>query len=147
MRRSFVHRSYASARTKKRQDSLREAARRGYEARLLTVYPLRDANWPREALTEVLTKPSGLTCDQLLQTVAYLARTRRIDRIVTPDEFDLANATLLPEHMQPPGMGETGTRFFRDKPAMREQARRDGIHVPHGWAERTSRRLARLEPV
>lgn len=114
----------------KGQDFLREAARRGCEVRLLTVDELRDADWPREALTELLTMPSGLTRDQLLNTVTYLARTRRIDRIVALDEFDLASAALLREHMRLPGMGETGTRFFRDKLAMREQARRNRIRVP-----------------
>ncbi len=114
----------------KGQDFLREAARLGCEVRLLTVDELRDADWPRDVLTELLTMPSNLTCEQMLNTVTYLARTRRIDRIVALDEFDLAGAALLREHMRVPGMGETATRFFRDKLAMREQARRSGIRVP-----------------
>ena len=114
----------------KGQDFLREASRRDCDVRLLTVDELRDADWPRESLTELLTMPSGLTCEQMLNTVSYMARTRRIDRIVPLDEFDLAGAALVREHMRLPGMGETRTRFFRDKLAMREKARQSGIRVP-----------------
>lgn len=114
----------------KGQDFLREAARRGCEVRLLTVDPLRDADWPHEALTELLTMPEGLTEEQMLNTVTYLARTRRIDRIVALDEFDLARAALVREHLRLPGMRVSEVRFFRDKLAMREQARKAGIRVP-----------------
>ena len=46
------------------------------------------------------------------------------------DEFDLEAAALLREHMRLPGLGQTVTRFFRDKLAMRTQARQAGIGVP-----------------
>ena len=114
----------------KGQDFMRRAASLGAEVRLLTVEPLRDADWPHEALTEFLTMPEGLTPEQVLHTVMYLSRTRRIDRIVALDEFDLAVAALIREHMRLPGMGESATRFFRDKLAMRSQARASGIRVP-----------------
>jgi biotin carboxylase len=114
----------------KGQDFLREAARLGCEVRLLTTDTLADADWPRESLAELLTMPAGLTPEQILNTVLYLARTRRIDRIVALDEFDLAVAALLREHMRLPGMGESPTRFFRDKLAMRTEAKRWGIRVP-----------------
>jgi len=114
----------------KGQDFLREAARLGCEVRLLTVDELAGAGWPRESLTELLTMPSGLTPEQVLNTITYLARTRRIDRVVALDEFDLAVAALVREHMRLPGMGESTTRFFRDKLAMRTQAKAHGIRVP-----------------
>jgi len=114
----------------KGQDFLREAARLGCEVRLLTVDGLAGAEWPHEALTELLTMPAELTPEQILNTVMYFARTRRIDRIVALDEFDLAVAALLREHMRLPGMGETATRSFRDKLAMRTQAKVSGIRVP-----------------
>jgi biotin carboxylase len=114
----------------KGQEFLREAARIGCDVRLLTTEKLAGADWPRELLTEFLTMPGGLTPQQVLNTVTYYARTRHIDRIVPLDEFDLANAALLREHMRMPGMGESATRFFRDKLAMRGQARARGIRVP-----------------
>ena len=106
------------------------AARLGCEVTLLTVDKLRDADWPRESLKELLTMPEGLTPEQMLNTVMYLARTRRIDRIVALDEFDLEAAALIREHMRLPGFGESQTRFFRDKLAMRTEAKRKGIAVP-----------------
>ncbi len=114
----------------KGQDFMRRAASLGAEVRLLTVESLSGADWPHEALTEFLTMPEGLTPEQVLHTVMYLSRTRRIDRIVALDEFDLAVAALIREHMRLPGMGESATRFFRDKLAMRSQARASGIRVP-----------------
>ena len=114
----------------KGQRFLTEAAAEGCEVRLLTVDKLRDADWPKDILTEFLTMPENLTPGQILNTVSYLARTRRIDRIVPLDEFDLEAAALLREHMRLPGLGETATRFFRDKLAMRTEARAGGIAVP-----------------
>ena len=114
----------------KGQRFLREVAASGCEVRLLTVDKLRDAAWPKDILTEFLTMPEDLTPGQILDTVSYLARTRRIDRIVALDEFDLEAAALLREHMRLPGLGETATRFFRDKLAMRTEAKAGGIAVP-----------------
>jgi biotin carboxylase len=62
--------------------------------------------------------------------VAYLARSRHIDRIVPLDDYDVPTAAALREHMRLPGMGESVTRFFRDKLAMRVQAQQSGILVP-----------------
>ena len=114
----------------KGQAFLREAARLGCVVTLLTVDKLANGDWPRESLAELITMPEGLTPGQVLNTVCYLARSRRFDRIVALDEFDLENAALLREHMRLPGMGETATRFFRDKLAMRVQARASGVAVP-----------------
>jgi len=132
----------------KGQEFLAEAARLGCEVRLLTTDKLAGADWPRESLTELLTMPEKLTPQQILNTVTYLARTRKIDRIVALDEFDLAVAALLREHMRLPGLGESVTRFFRDKLAMRTQAKACGIRVPeftgvfnhsdlHAWMQET----------
>ena len=114
----------------KGQAFLREVAAAGCDVRLLTVEKLKDGKWPKEILTEFLTMPEDLTPEQVRMTVCYLARTRRIDRIVALDEFDLEVAALLREHMRLPGLGETVTRYFRDKLAMRTQAREAGIAVP-----------------
>src|ERR1700678_3052831 len=114
----------------KGQPFLREAARLGADVTLLTTDTLRDADWPKDILAELLTMPPELTPEQTLNTVAYLARTRRIDRVVALDEFDVENAALIREHMRLPGLGQTMTRVFRDKLAMRSEARLKGIPVP-----------------
>jgi biotin carboxylase len=114
----------------KGQAFLREAARLGADVTLLTTDKLIDADWPRDILAEFLTMPPDLTPEQTLNTVTYFARTRRIDRIVALDEFDVENAALLREHMRLPGLGQTKMRIFRDKLAMRTEARAQGIPVP-----------------
>ena len=62
--------------------------------------------------------------------VSYLARDREIDRIVALDDYDVETAADLREHMRMPGVGASQARYFRDKLAMREQARRSGLRVP-----------------
>ena len=114
----------------KGQAFLREAAALGCCVTLLTVDKLHNADWPKDILHEFLTMPEDLTPEQVLNTVSYFARTRRIDRIVALDEFDLEAAALLREHMRLPGLNQSITRFFRDKLAMRGQARDRGIPVP-----------------
>jgi len=109
---------------------MREAAQLGCNVILLTVEKLANADWPRDILSQVVLMPENLTPDQVLNTVTYLSRTHKIDRIVALDEFDLEVAALLREHMRLPGMGETATRYFRDKLAMRTGARVHGIPVP-----------------
>ena len=74
--------------------------------------------------------PKGLTQEQILNTVTYLARTRKFDRIVALDEFDMRTAAMLREHMRVPGMGSSTTANFRDKLAMRHEAARAGMPVP-----------------
>lgn len=114
----------------KGQPFLREAARLGANVTLLTTDKLRDADWPKDILHEFHTMPEDLTPEQVLNTVTYMARSRRIDRIVALDEFDVENAALLREHMRLPGLGQTISRYFRDKLAMRSQAKIKGIPVP-----------------
>jgi biotin carboxylase len=66
----------------------------------------------------------------LINSVSYIARSQRIDRIVALDEFDMENVSTLREQMRLPGMGLTTVRYFRDKLAMRARAKEAGIRVP-----------------
>jgi biotin carboxylase len=97
---------------------------------LLTLDKLRDADWPREAVEEVATMPSGLTLEQILNTVSWMSRGRRFDRVVALDEFDQQTAAQIREHMRIPGMGVTTAAYYRDKLAMRVSARESGFLVP-----------------
>jgi biotin carboxylase len=114
----------------KGQAFMRECAALGCRVVLLTVDKLHDADWPRDTLEELVTMPEGMTVDQITNTVTYLARTRRFDRIVALDEFDMEAAAHLREHMRIPGMGRTAMAHFRDKLAMRYAARSAGIAEP-----------------
>lgn len=114
----------------KGQAFMRQCAAMGCTVLLLTVEKLKDADWPRDILEDVLTMPPGLTIEQIINTVAYLARGQKIHRIVALDEFDMESAATLREHARIPGMGRTTTAHFRDKLAMRFEAQRAGALVP-----------------
>ncbi|HUB18557.1 MAG TPA: ATP-grasp domain-containing protein [Acidobacteriaceae bacterium] len=114
----------------KGQAFLEECAALGCRVVLLTVDKLRHADWPRSVLEDFHTMPEGLTLEQITNTVTYLSRAKRFDRIVALDEFDLETVAHLREHMRIPGMGRTLTAHFRDKLVMREKASEAGFLVP-----------------
>ncbi len=114
----------------KGHDFLRQCAELGVLPTLLTVEKLKDAAWPREALEDLATMPAGMTREQMLHTVCWMARGRRFDRIIALDEFDLETAAQLREHMRIHGMDVSTTAFYRDKLAMRIGAREAGFLVP-----------------
>ena len=62
--------------------------------------------------------------------VSYLTRGNRVDRVVALDDYDVATAASLREHLRLPGMGESLVRHFRDKLGMRQRAQDQGILVP-----------------
>ena len=112
---------------------LREAKRQGARVLLVTSESLRDAEWPRESIDDIFYMPDDKKrwkMDDLILGTAHLARRTPIDRIVPLDDFDLEKASALREHLRVPGMGETTTRYFRDKLAMRVKARDAGLPVP-----------------
>lgn len=113
---------------------LEEAGRQGCRVILLTSESLRNtATWPKDYIEDIFYMPDRdheWNPQDMLFSVCYLARNIRIDRIVPLDDFDLEKAALLREHLRLPGMGETATRFFRDKLAMRMRASEHGIPVP-----------------
>ncbi|MCC7126764.1 MAG: ATPase [Acidobacteria bacterium] len=117
----------------KGHDFIREAHRLGCRVLLVTSESLRDADWPREAIAEMFFVPDidkQWKLSDLIAGVSHLARREVIDRIVPLDDFDLEKASALREHLRIPGMGETTTRHFRDKLAMRVTAASAGIPVP-----------------
>jgi len=114
----------------KGQAFMRQCASMGCRPVLLTVEKLKDADWPRDILEDVLTMPPNLSLEEIIRTVAYVARGWKIDRIVALDEFDMETVAALREHMRIPGMGRTTTAHFRDKLAMRFEAQRAGALVP-----------------
>jgi len=118
----------------KGHDFLREAKQQGARVFLITSLSLKDtAQWPRESIDDIFYMPdqdkTWNRSDTLL-AISHLARTHVIDRVVALDDFDLEMAAALREHLRIPGMGETTTRYFRDKLAMRMRAMDAGLHVP-----------------
>jgi biotin carboxylase len=114
----------------KGQEFMRECKRQGCGVILLTAEKLRDADWPRESLDDTFHLPEEIPLADIVQAVTHLARTRKIDRIVALDEYDMETAATLREHLRVPGMGLSTMRYFRDKLAMRMKALDGGVRVP-----------------
>jgi hypothetical protein len=110
---------------------LETAKAEGATVYLLTVEKLLAQPWSRDSIDEVFAlRDNFQNREELINVVSWLARTRKIDRVVPMDDFDVETAALVREHLRVPGMGETTARYFRDKLAMREKARDSGITVP-----------------
>ena len=118
----------------KGHDFLRQCKNQGCRVLLLTSLSLRDKNnFPMEAIDEIFYMPDEdkvWNREHTVFAVAHLARTTFIDRLVPLDDFDLELAAHLREHLRIPGMGETSTRYFRDKLAMRLRAQEKGLTIP-----------------
>jgi hypothetical protein len=138
---------------------LRELRRQGCRVLLVTSKSLEREEWPRESIDEMLYIPDEgkqWNPQDTLLGISYAARTRHFDRIVPLDDFDVEKAAALREHLRMPGMGETHTRFFRDKLAIvwkgkvvRATASRYGMPpftVSHGGGVFTSRLIERGSP-
>lgn len=109
---------------------LEQAKELGCTVYLLTKEKFKDAAWPRASIDEMFWMPDLRKQPDITYAVSYLMRTRKIDRIIALDDYDVETAAALREHLRIPGMGETTVRHFRDKLAMRVQARDQGLLVP-----------------
>ncbi len=101
---------------------------------LVTSKKLEHSDWARESLDDIFYVEQGPNNEwnmpDVISGLAWLMRTKKIDRVVALDDFDVEKAAHLREHFRIPGMGETTCRHFRDKLAMRLKAAEAGINVP-----------------
>ena len=109
---------------------LRECKAQRCTVLLLTTDKLVGAEWPRESIDEIHSVPRDASDEAIRRHVDKIARRHRIDRIAALDDFDVELAAMLREHLRVPGMGRTTASRFRDKLAMRMQARTLGVPVP-----------------
>lgn len=110
-----------------------EAAKEaGHDVYLLTIEQVLNEAWPRRHLDDVFAVKDFANRRHLLNSVAYLFRQLRFDRIVALDDFDVEVAAQLREHFRLThvGHGESEARFFRDKLAMRTRAKQIGVRIP-----------------
>lgn len=117
----------------KGEDLIRECKQQGCTVILVTIEKLKDGEtWPRDCIDEFFVMPDPDLTKQpdITYAISYLARSRKIDCLIALDEFDIEVAAALREHLRVPGMGDTTARYFRDKLAMRVQAKDSGLLVP-----------------
>ncbi len=115
-------------------DFMDEMKKLGNKVLLITSENLKDKNWPWHAIDEVFymreTAPSVWNLEHLVQGFSHVMTTRKVDAVVALDDYDVEKAALIRETFRIPGMGQTTHRYFRDKLAMRQQAKDTGISVP-----------------
>jgi len=109
---------------------LQEAKRQGCRVLLLIDEEFVQNEWPWESIDDHFVMPDLSKQPDITYAVSYLMRSQKIDCIAALDDYDVATAAALREHLRIPGMGETTARHFRDKLAMRVQAQDEGILVP-----------------
>lgn len=118
----------------KGNDFLRGMKSTGATVYLLTSKKLEHKPWAREALDDIFYVEQGpenqWNMEDVIKGMAWLMRTKKIDRIVAIDDFDVEKGAYLREEFRIPGMGQTTYRHFRDKLAMRMKAQESGIPVP-----------------
>lgn len=114
---------------------MKAAKAAGCTVYLITSQKLQDKAWPRESLDDIFFVPQDEQNNwdmnqHVIAGLAHVMRSKRIDRIVSLDDFDVEKGAELREHFRIPGMGQTTARHFRDKLAMRVRAAAAGIPCP-----------------
>lgn len=106
----------------------------GNKVYLVTPKKLEHKPWQREYLDDVfiVEEENNLVWNMsnLKKGLAYFMRNNKVDCIIALDDFDVEKAAALREHFRIAGMGETTSRYFRDKLAMRVKAKNAGLKVP-----------------
>ena len=115
-------------------DFMDEMHRLGNNIILITTDTLKEKNWPWHAIGEVYymneIEPSIWNLEHLVQGFSHLMQNVQIDAVIALDDYDVEKAALIRETFRISGMGQTTHRYFRDKLAMRQQAKDSGIAVP-----------------
>lgn len=109
---------------------MRAAKAQGARVLVLMDEEHAQADWPWDSIDDHFRMPDLSRQPDVTYAVSYLLRTQRVDRIVALDDYDVATAAALREHLRLPGMNESTARHFRDKLAMRVRARDEGLLVP-----------------
>jgi biotin carboxylase len=111
-------------------DFMRECKARGCNVILVTKEKMLHEDWPREAIDEVFALPNAAPVELFLDLVSHIAKTKKPNRIVALEEFDVVIAALAREHLCLPGMSSSTAKTFRDKFSMATRARNAGLTVP-----------------
>lgn len=111
-------------------DFMRACKAEGCNVILVTKEKMLHEDWPRDVIDEVFALPNDAPVELFLDLVSHIARTRKPDRILALEEFDVVIAALAREHLCLPGMSSSEAKIFRDKYAMAVNAQAAGVIVP-----------------
>ncbi|WP_420630400.1 ATP-grasp domain-containing protein [Candidatus Leptofilum sp.] len=109
---------------------LTAAKQAGCRVVLVTREKLHNEPWPWDSIDDVFYMPQLATQPDIIYAIAYFMRGKPVDQIVPLDDYDVLTVAALREHFRLPNMGETVSRHFRDKLAMRMKAQQEGFRVP-----------------
>lgn len=106
----------------------------GHQVFLVTSEKNRNETWPHDHITEIFYMPGedGRTwnLEDLILGTAHLFKNNFIDKIIALDDYDVWKAATLREEFRSPGMGQTTSRHFYDKLAMRMIAKDNQLPNP-----------------
>jgi biotin carboxylase len=111
-------------------DFIHECKAHGCHVILVTKEKMLREEWPRESIDDLIAVPNDAGPALFIDLLAFLARERKIDRVVALEEFDVVTAALMREHLCLPGLSSSGAKVFRDKLSMAVHSQRAGIDVP-----------------
>jgi biotin carboxylase len=114
----------------KGNDFYEECHEAGWRVTLVTKQSLLDEQWAWTSISEVKTVPDNSVAEDYIRVVTNIAGSRKIDRIVGVDEFDVLTAAKAREHLQIEGIGNSFALRFRDKLRMRYLAKKVGLPCP-----------------
>ncbi len=109
---------------------MRECQAQGGNVILVTKEKMLHEDWPRDVISEIFALPNDAPVELFLDLVSHIAGTRKPDRIVALEEFDVVIAALAREHLCLPGLNSSTAKTFRDKLSMSIKARDAGLRVP-----------------
>ena len=111
-------------------DFIQECKAHGCHVILVTKEKMLGEDWPRESLDDLIAVPNDAGPPLFIDLLAFLARKRKINRVIALEEFDVVTAALMREHLCLPGLSSSGAKVFRDKLSMAVHSQRAGINVP-----------------
>jgi len=111
-------------------DFIHECKAHGCHVVLITKEKMLREDWPRESLDDLIAVPNDAGPALFIDLLTFLARQRKIDRVVALEEFDVVTAALMREHLVLPGMNSSRAKVFRDKLSMAVHAKRAGVNLP-----------------
>ena len=114
----------------KGNEFLDECQNAGWHVTLVTRKKLLDEPWVWTALNDVKTVEDNASPAEYMRAITNIAGSRKIDRVVGLDEFDVTTAARTREHLQLGGMTTSHALRFRDKLSMRNIADTAGILCP-----------------